>query len=521
MNVFSHQNEGTQEERGDDAIRTLKAGTELVKSILQTTLGPKGMLKMMQGPNSVTVTSDGATILKNLVVDNPAAKILIDSSMSQDWEEGDGTTSVAVLASLLIEEAYKLKLHPIKIIAGYSLGLEKVKSKLDSLGCAATDEDLVNLAKTTICSKVLRCNLDLFSKICVEAVERLEGDDMHLIQIIKVSGKLEESFLSDGLILKKDQVIDEDAFFKDSKNNNYEDKDIKVLIANTSLDTDKIKIFGAKVNVDSVAKLGEIEEAEKNKMKSKIEKICSLPFSIFVNRQLIYDYPFELFREKGVQAIEHADFDGVERLVKFLGGKIMSTFDSLSEQCLGTCTHVKNVVIGNERMIKFEKRGRNASTIVLRGSSQEVLDEAERSVNDALCVLNKIRAEKKIIYGGGAVEMELSLALNEYSLEFSEKESESILAFANALQRIPVILSQNGGFDGDGIKAKMRSEHFGGNKTAGVDIKIGQVGCMKKLGVLESLRIKRRVIAAAVEVAQMILKCDGFIKCKPRERTRE
>ena len=526
--MFLHHNEGTYEERGDDAVRILKAGTELISSILQTTLGPKGALKMMQGPQSVTVTSDGATILKNLVVDNPAAKILVDASISQDWEEGDGTTSVSVLASLLIEEAYKLNIHPIKIINGYQLGLARISSRLEHLADPASDEDLVNLAKTTICSKVLKCSLDLFSRICVDAVDRLDNGDLSLIQVIKSSGKLEESFLSDGFILKRNQTIEEGMIHGKQSVESGEGQvktscpgKVKVLVANTSLDTDKIKVFGAKINVDSVSKLGEIEEAEKNKMRGKIDEICSIPFNVFVNRQLIYDYPFDLFREKNVQAIEHADFDGVERLVRFLGGKIMSTFDSLDEGCLGTCDQVKNVVIGNEQMIEFQKAGRGASTIVLRGSSQEVLDEAERSLHDALCVLKKIKSEKKILYGGGATDMELALCLNEYASELSGKESESIFAFSNALQRIPAILGRNGGFDGEEIKAKMRSEHFSGNKTAGINMSTGKVDCMKRLGVVESLRTKRRVIAAAVEVAQMVLKCDAFIKCKPRERTRE
>lgn len=523
MNIFSHNNEGTHEERGDDAIRTFKAGAELIGAILGTTLGPKGAMKIMQGPQSVSVTNDGATILKNLVVDNPAAKILINASISQDWEEGDGTTSVSVLASLLIEEAYKLKIHPIKVIEGYQLALEKIKEELLLLASDATEEDLLNLARTTICSKVLKCNLDLFSKMCLEAVSRLgDSDDLNMIQIIKSSGKLEESFLSDGFILKKDQHIDEKLLAeKNTDQHEAAPGEIRVLTANTSLDTDKIKIFGAKINVNSISKLSDIEEAERNRMREKIDRICSVPIKVFINRQLIYDYPLELFREKGVIAIEHADFDGVERLTKFLGGRIMSTFDKLDDEHFGSCTKVANVLIGNERMIKFEKKGRNASTIILRGSSQEVLDEAERSIHDALCVLNKIRHEKKVVCGGGATEMELALCLGRYALEFPGKESESIIAFSNALQRIPMIICENGGFDGEEIKARMRSEHFNGNKTAGVNMANGSVECMRRSGIVESLRIKRRIIAAAVEVAQMVIKCDGFIKHKPRERTRE
>lgn len=509
-------------------MRTLKAGSELMGSILQTTLGPKGALKIMQGPQSVTVTNDGATILKNLVIDNPASKILINASISQDWEEGDGTTSVVVLASLLIEEAYKLKIHPIKIIEGYQIGLQKAKEFLDKMSFEATDNDIFNLAKTTICSKILKCNIDLFAKMCIEAVDRAEGGDLGLINIIKLSGKLEESFLSRGFILKKNQDIERNIIDTECSDNKIVDEsmdnkteNIRVLIANTSLDTDKIKVFGAKVSVNSISKLSEIEEAEKLKMRKKIDKICSVPFQVFINRQLIYDYPFEIFREKRVVAIEHAEFEGVERLVKFLGGKIMSDFDNLDEECLGICSDVRNITIGNEKMIKFDRIHKSASTIVLRGSSEEVLEESERSIHDALCVLSRVKKDNRLIYGGGATEMELAMCLNEYALKFPGKESESILAFSRALQRIPVILCENGGFDGEEVKARIRSEHFNGKPSIGVDLHAGEVGCMKKLGVVESLRIKKRVITAAIEVAQMIIKCDGFVKCRPRERSRE
>lgn len=509
MSIFSHINDGNNEERGDDARRTTEGGVSVIKSILKTMLGPMGAFKIMQGPKGMIVTNDGATVLKSLVIDNPIAKMLIDLSISQDWEEGDGTTSVALLSALIIEEIYKLKIHPTLIIKGLQIGLDRALSKLEELAMECSEDDLINLAKTTICSKVLKCDLPLFSKICVDAISSLQSDsDLNLIQIIKCTGKLEESFLSEGFILKKDLKI-------------LRMENAKVLIANTALDFDKIKIFGAKINVDSIKKLGEIEEAEKAKMRNKIEKICSVDFDCFINRQLIYDYPLELFRAKKIVPIEHADFDGVERLVKFLGGRIVSTFDNLSTEVLGFCGCIENISVGNERMIKFENKQRSACTIVLRGSSDEILDEAERSIHDALCVLNKIRKNRKVVYGGGATEMEISLDLKEYAKSTPTVESETILALAAALEQIPDILCESGGLDGTLIKSKIRAAHADKDVTSGVDFKSEDAGSMKTAGVLESLRIKRRVLMAAVEGAQMAIKCDGFIKIKPRERTRE
>ncbi|CAD27020.1 T COMPLEX PROTEIN 1 BETA SUBUNIT [Encephalitozoon cuniculi GB-M1] len=508
MNIFSHANLGTTEERGDDAKRTILAGTDIVGDILKTTLGPKGMLKMLKGQH-VNVTNDGAFILNNLMIDSPSARILIGSSTGQDWEEGDGTTSVAILASLLVKEAGKLEMHPTKILRGYRMAQAKCEEILSSISFEATKEDLLKLVRTTLCSKVLRYDLERFCEICVNAVEKLEGrNDLNLIQIIKCSGKLEDSYLDDGFLLKKDIRIDDVV-------------NPRVLIANTSMDQDKIKVFGAKINVNSVGELEEMEKAEKIKIKGKVERISQNGVNVFVNRQLVYDYPLQLLRMKGIQAIEHADFDGVERLNNVLGGKILSTFDNMDESCYGTCESIRNVHVGNERMIKFSGVRSGASTIVLCGSSKEMLDEAERSVHDALCVLAKIKEDPRVIYGGGSSEMAMAVGLNKYAMEVPGAESDAILAFSSALQQIPKILADNGGYNGESIKASLRAEHNSGRTSYGVNVRNGSIGCMKEAGVVDSLRIKHRVVTAASETAQMIIKCDAIVKCKPRERTRE
>lgn len=508
MNVFSHINLGTTEEKGDDARKTIIAGTNMIGDILKTTLGPKGMLKMLKG-QTLNVTNDGAFILKNLVIDSSSARILINSSIGQDWEEGDGTTSVAVLASLLINEADKLGIHPIKILKGYRMAQARCEEILESINFKPTREDLVKLVRTTLCSKVLKYDLEKFSNICVSAIEKLEGrNDLNLIQIIKCSGNLEDSYLDEGFILKKD----------------VEMKEInkpKILVANTAMDHDKIKIFGAKVSVSSVSELAEMETVEKVRIREKVERIAQNNIDIFVNRQLVYDYPLQLLKMRGIQTIEHADFDGVERLNNVLGGKILSTFDSMDDSCYGTCEKVRNIQVGNERMIKFSGIRNGASTIVLCGSSKEMLDEAERSIHDALCVLVKIKEDPRVVYGGGCSEMSMAVGLNSYAMEVPGVESEAILAFSNALQQIPKILAENGGYDGEAIKAALRAEHNGGKLGHGVDTKEGKVRCMMELGVIDSLRVKKRVLMAASEVSQMIIKCDAVVKCKPRERTRE
>ncbi|EOB12444.1 T-complex protein 1 subunit beta [Nosema bombycis CQ1] len=520
MNIFNHQNVGTTEEKGEDARRTILAGTNLIGDILKSTLGPKGMLKILKGDsNNLSVTNDGASILKDLQIDSASARILINASVGQDFEEGDGTTTVGVLTSSIIRETSKLKIHPSKIIKGLRMAQEKAEEILESVAVEASEMDLSFLIKTCLCSKVLRYELALFSEICIKAMENLK--DLKMIQIIKCPGRLEDSYLDSGFILDKDIEI------KEMDNP-------KVLIANTSLDQDKIKVFGAKISVNTVEDLAQMEQIEHEKMKAKIENICSRTFDCFINRQLIYDYPMQLLKLKNVQPIEHADFDGVERLSTVLGGKIISTFDEIEEDkqddsvdtddlVLGNCDKIYNVYIGNKRMIKFDGVKKGASTIVLFGSSKEMLDEAERSIHDALCVLLKIKEgdnKKNIVYGGGSSEMAIGVGLAKYALEIPGVESEAILAVADAYQEIPMVLAENGGYNGTEIRASLRNKHNKGEFTYGVDVQKGEIACMKTKNVIDSYRIKKRVIKASSEVAQMIVKCDGVVKCKPRERTR-
>merc|ERR1719203_2102468 len=268
------------------------------------------------GPiGNIEVTNDGATILRGVGVDNPAAKVLVEMSRVQDSEVGDGTTSVTVLASELIREAEKLvdmRIHPQTIIAGWRKASAAAKEALEK---SATDhskddklfrEDLMNIARTTLSSKILSQHKDFFSKLSVDAVMRLKGSgNLDAIQITKIQGgSLMDSFLDAGFLLNKKPGLHQPKRLENAK----------ILIANTPMDTDKIKVFGSRVKVDNVAKVAELEVAEKEKMKDKVDMICGHGMNVFINRQLIYNYPEQLFADKNVMAIEHADFDGIERL---------------------------------------------------------------------------------------------------------------------------------------------------------------------------------------------------------------
>jgi len=293
----------------------------------------------------------------------------------------------------------------------------------------------------------------------------------------------------------------------------------KILIANTPMDTDKIKIFGSRVRVDGMAKVAEIEAAEREKMKAKVDKIVSHGINCFVNRQLIYNYPEQLFADAGVLAIEHADFDGVERLAAVTGGEIVSTFDHPELTRLGECDLIEEVMIGEERMIRFSgvKAG-EACTIVLRGSSSHLLEEADRSLHDALAVLCETVKESRVSFGGGCSETLMAHAVDEEAKRTAGKKQLAMEAFARALRQLPTIIADNAGYDSADLITKVRAEHAAGNIRAGIDIRSGIVGNMQELGITEALKLKRQVLLSASEAAEMVLRVDDIIKCAPRRR---
>ena len=489
---------------------------------MKSTLGPKGMNKILQsvGSTDIVVTNDGATILKSIYLDNPAAKILVNISKVQDDEVGDGTTSVCVLAAELLREAERLvqsHIHPQVVVDGFRIASE---AALRALVSAAQDHsadkvafrnDLLNIARTTLSSKVLSQDKDYFANLAVDAVLRLNGStNLENIQIIKkLGGKLTDSYLDEGFILDKKIAPDSIKRLENAK----------ILIANTSMDTDKIKVFGARVRVEGTSKLAEIERAEREKMKAKVERIKAHGITCFVNRQLIYNYPESLLTSAGIMSIEHADFEGVERLALVTGGEIASTFDRPDLVRLGECALIEEVMIGEDKLIKFwgVKAG-EACTIVLRGATSQMIDEAERSLHDALSVLSQTVKETRVTLGGGCAEMIMSNAVDEEARRTAGKKALAVEAFAIALRQLPTILADNAGLDSADLVAKLRAAHHDGHCDQGLDLDQGTLASMADLGVTESYKLKRQVIISASEAAEMILRVDDILRATPRKR---
>ncbi|KAI9634266.1 t-complex protein 1 beta subunit (tcp-1-beta) [Dioszegia hungarica] len=520
MNIWADE---ATEERGENARLSSFVGAMALGDLVKSTLGPKGMNKILQSASngSITVTNDGATILKSIHLDNPAAKILVNISKVQDDEVGDGTTSVCVLASELLREAEKLvtvnHIHPQTVVEGYRIASRAALSALEGSAIdhgkdeVAFRQDLFNIARTTLSSKVLSQDKEYFANLAVDAVLRLKGStDLEHIQIIKkVGGKLTDSYLDEGFILDK-QI---------ATNSPKRIENAKILIANTSMDTDKIKIFGARVRVDGTSKLAELERAEKEKMKAKVAAIAAHGITCFVNRQLIYNYPESLLAEQGIMSIEHADFEGVERLALVTGGEIASTFDAPDKVKVGRCDVIEEIMIGEDKLIKFSGvAAGQACTVVLRGGTTQMVEEAERSLHDALSVLSQTVKETRVTLGGGCAEMLMSVAVDEAARTVTGKKALAVEGFARALRQIPTILADNGGFDSGELVAKLRAKHYEGMKEAGLDMDIGEVASMKELGVTESFKLKRQVVVSASEAAEMILRVDNILRSTPRRR---
>jgi T-complex protein 1 subunit beta len=257
-------------------------------------------------------------------------------------------------------------------------------------------------------------------------------------------------------------------------------------------------------------------------MANKVNKILAYGCDIFINRQLIYNYPEQLFADKGVMVIEHADFDGIERLAAVTGGEIYSTFDSPEKAVLGTCEKVEEIMIGEDKVIKFSGcKNPKACTIVLRGASAHLLEEAERSLHDALCVICETVKSHNLVYGGGFTEMIMAKAVDELAKKEKGKESICIESFAKALRQIPTIICNNAGYDSSEIISNLKKEINDGSTTAGIDINKGAVGDMKEMGVFECLKVKEQALMSASEAAEMIIRVDMTFTAPPRKRTDE
>ncbi|MEJ5326691.1 MAG: thermosome subunit beta [Candidatus Bathyarchaeia archaeon] len=517
--------EGTGRTTGRDAQRNNILAAKIIAETVKTSLGPRGMDKMLVSSlGDVTITNDGATILKELDVQHPAAKMLVEVAKTQDNEVGDGTTTAAVLAGELLAKAENLldqNVHPTVIIDGYKKAADKAQEIINNIAIPVNIKDdtlLVNVALTSMSSKGITSAKEHFAKLAVEAVkqvtEEVDGKrkaDIDLIKIIKKHGKgLEETELVKGMVIDKEVASSQMPKFVENA---------KIALLNTKLEIEKTE-FDAKINIESPEQMKLFLDEEERMLKEMVEQVSKTGANVLFCEKGIDDLALHFLAKKGILAVKSISSSDMEKLARATGGKIITSLKDLTPDTLGEAKVVEEVKIGDDKLVYVrECKNPKAVTIVIRGGSEHVVDEAERSLHDALCVVRNAIEDGKIVAGGGAPEAEVARRLRKYAPQVGGREQLAIEAFADAVEAIPMTLAENAGLDPIDIMVELRAEHErNASPYYGIDVYTGKVKNMLELNVVEPLRVKQQVIKSATEAANMILKIDDLIAAKGMEK---
>jgi thermosome len=517
--------EGTGRTTGKDAQKNNIQAAKIVAETVKTTLGPRGMDKMLVSSiGDVTITNDGATILKELDVQHPAAKMLVEVAKTQDNEVGDGTTSSVILAGELLSKAEKLldeTIHPTVIIDGYKKASDKAQEVLNSMATPVSEKDdatLLNVALTSMGSKGITGAKQRFARFAVDAVKQVaetrDGKlraDIDLIKIVKKHGKsLEDTELVKGMVIDKEVASSE--MPKHVHN-------AKIALLNAKLEIEKTE-FDAKINIERPEQMRLFIDEEERMLKDMTDQVRTTCANVLFCEKGIDDIALHYLAKNGILAVKNVSSSDMEKLARATGAKIISRIKDLSTDALGQAKAVEEVKIGEDKLIYVrECKNPKAVTIVIRGGSEHVIGEAERSLRDALCVVRNAIEDGKIVPGGGAPEAELSRQLRSYAVKVGGREQLAIEAYADAVEAIPLILAENAGLDPIDIMVALRVEHEGEHSPYfGVDVFSGKIKNMLELNVIEPIRVKQQVIKSATEAANMILKIDDLIAAKGMDK---
>jgi thermosome len=520
--------EGTGRTTGREAQRNNIMAAKIIAETIKTTLGPKGMDKMLVSSfGDVSITNDGATIMKELDVQHPAAKMLVEVAKAQDNEVGDGTTTAVVLAGELLNKAENLldqNIHPTVIIDGYKKASEKAQEILEEMAIQISikdDERLIDVAVTSMGSKGITVAKERFAKLAVEAVRQVAEEkdgklkaDIDLIKVLKKHGKsLEETELVKGMVIDKEVAHPQMPKLVTKA---------KIALLNAKLEIEKTE-FDAKINIESPEQMKLFLDEEERMLKEMVDKIAETGANVVFCEKGIDDVALHFLAKRGILAVKNVSSSDMEKLAKATGGKIMASIKELTPDVLGEAKIVEEVKIGDDKLVYVrECKNPKAVTIVVRGGTEHVVDEAERSLHDALCVVRNAIEDGKIVAGGGAPEAHVARHLREYAVKVGGREQLAIEAFADAIEAIPLTLAENAGLDPIDIMVALRAKHeSAASPSYGVDVFSGKVRDMLELNVVEPLRVKQQVVKSATEAANMILKIDDLIAAKGMEKEKE
>jgi len=509
--------EGSGRSGGKDAQRNNIMAARTIAEAVKSSLGPKGMDKMLvDSSGDVIITSDGRTILDKMDIEHPAAKMMVEVAKTQDAEVGDGTTTAVILAGELLGKAEELinkGVHPTVIIEGYNKAADRALETLENIAIrvkSSGKEFLKKVAATSMASKLVSENKEQLAQIAVEAVlsvARKVGEDYLVdlddIMVEKKPGEsMSETKLIEGLVLDKEVV-------HSGMPKRVEKAKIALLVS--ALEIKKTE-FDTKINIERPEQMDSFLREEEGMLKAMVEKLVASGANVVICQKGIDDMVQHFLARKGVLAVQRVKESDMKKLAMATSGKPVTNLEGLSKSDLGFAELVEERKMGDDKMTFIEgcKNPRSVS-ILIRGSDKRFLEEAERSVHDALCVVRDVVQAPKIVAGGGAPEMEVARALRAYAQTLPGREQLAVRSFGEAMEIVPLTLGENAGLDPVDLLLELRTRHEKGEKWAGVDVFEGKIKDMRELEVYEPLAVKKQTIKSANEAATMILRVDDVI----------
>jgi len=509
--------EGSSESKGREAQRRNIMAAKIIAEAVKSSLGPKGMDKMLvDGMGDVAITNDGATILKEMDVQHPVAKIMVEVAKTTDQEVGDGTTSAAILAGELLTNAENLLeqgVHPTIIVGGYREATEKALKfgQQIAMTVSPTDKEVLRkVGSTSLASKMVSEHKDYLSDLGVQAILHVaekEGDkykvELDDIKVEKKTGKsLGETELIKGIVLDKEVV--HSGMPKKIDN-------AKIALLNCALEIEKTE-FDAKINIQSPEKLKEFLDAEQDMLKDMVDKIAKTGANVVICQKGIDDVVQHYLAKAGILAVRRVKESDMNKLAKATGGNVMNIINALTKGDLGWAKTVEERKIEEDKWTFVEDcKNPKSVTLLIRGGTKKVIEEAERAMHDVLSVVRDVVVNPQIVAGGGAPEIEIASKLKGWAEKLSGREQLAVQEFARALESIPITLAQNAGLDPIDILVELRAKHQKGMKWTGVDVFGGKVSDMEKLNIYEPFSVKEQIIKSASEAATMILRIDDVI----------
>jgi archaeal chaperonin len=509
--------EGTERSTGRDARGSNIMAARIVSEAVKTSLGPKGMDKMLVDSfGDVTITNDGATMLKEMDVQHPAAKMMVEVSKTQDDEVGDGTTSVVILTGELLGKATELmekKVHPIVIIDGYKQAEEEALKFLEEIAEKVDPKDkgvLKKVSMTTMASKLINPYSEYLSDIAVDAVLQVAEEsnggytvDLDNIKIEKKPGaSMTDTRLVQGLIIDKEVVHD---------GMPKRVKEASIGLLNAPMEIEKTE-FDSKISIETPEQMQSYLDQEEQMLRDMVKKVKEAGINVLFCQKGIDDMVQHFLSREGIFASRRLKKSDMEALSKATGAKVVNSVDQLSKEDAGYAKSVEERKISDDKMIFVEGcKNPKAVSVLIRGGSERVVDEADRSIHDALCVVKDVVQEPKIVAGGGASEIETARRLREFTEKLAGRERLAVVAFADALEVIPTTLAENSGMDPIDAISEMRSEHAKGNKWVGVNGRENEVIDLSEIDVYEPMVVKAQAIKSATEAATLLLKIDDII----------